>query len=216
VTGNPVPQELVDFGRKHSKSAARQLLGLDSGRSVIAYTGKLFDGMKELEYLLEAAARLPDSLFMFTGGQPVAIAGIEQRIRRQDATNIQLTGMLRDPQEARFYQKAADALVSYYSEEDHPYAYQQLPAKVAEYMASGNAIVAADFPAVRDVLHSGNAWLVAPHDAGALVGGLRAALESSDEAAARGAQAQRDIAGRTSEAVAAELGEFLSTLRAAS
>lgn len=215
VTGNPVPQELVEFGRSHSKADARRRLGLDAKRPVVAYTGKLFTGMKELDYLLTAAARLPECLFVFTGGQPAVIAGLEQRLRGQGATNVRLTGMLPDPQETRFYQKAADVLVSYYSSEDHPYAYQQLPAKVAEYMASGNAIVAADYPAVRELLNPGNSWLVAPHEEAALVDAIELALNSGGDAAARGARAQEDIGGRTSESVAAELVAFLSALQGA-
>ena len=82
-------------------------------------------------------------------------------------------------------------------------------------MASGNAIVAADYPAVRELLNAGNSWLVKPHDAGSLSDTLKQAVENGAEAAARGAHAQRDIAGRTSEAVAAELGTFLSTLEGA-
>jgi glycosyltransferase involved in cell wall biosynthesis len=123
--------------------------------------------------------------------------------------------MLKNPNEARFYQKSADVLVSYYSTEDHPFAYQQLPAKVAEYMASGNPIVAADFPAVRELLNDGNSFLVKPHDSDALVETLREAVENSADAMARGARAQRDIAGRTSEVVASELAEFFAALRGA-
>jgi glycosyltransferase involved in cell wall biosynthesis len=210
VTGNPVPEELIEFGREHSKAEARRRLGLDLDRPVVAYTGKLFAGMKELDYLLAAAGRLPEYLFIFTGGQPAAIAALEQRLKSDGATNVRLTGMLPRPQETRFYQKAANVLISYYSTEDHPYAYQQLPAKVAEYMASGNAIVTADFPAVRELLNPGNSWLVKPHDADALVDAVRLAVENTEEAAARGARAQRDIAARTSESVAAELTTFLS------
>ena len=111
VTGNPVPQELVDFGRSHSKLDARQRLGLDLERPLIAYTGKLFGEMKELDYLLTAAARLPEFLFLFTGGQPPVIAGLEQRLSADGPANVRLAGMLRDPQETRFYQNAADVLV---------------------------------------------------------------------------------------------------------
>jgi glycosyltransferase involved in cell wall biosynthesis len=212
VTGNPVPEELVQFGRSNSRADARRLLGLDVARPVVAYTGKLFAGMKELDYLLTAAAHLPECLFVFTGGQPAAIAALEERLSREGVPNVWLTGMLPDPQETRFYQKAADVLVSYYSTEDHPYAYQQLPAKVAEYMASGNAIVAANFPAVHELLNPGNSWLVEPHDADALLRALRLAVEQTEEAAVRGGRAQRDIAGRTSESVAAELVTILSPL----
>jgi len=212
VTGNPVPQKLVEFGRSHSRADARRRLGLDLERPLIAYTGKLFGHMKELHYLLQAAAQLPDCLFLLTGGQPPVIAELHERLRADGRPNVQLTGMLKDPNEARFYQKSADVLVSYYSTEDHPFAYQQLPAKLAEYMASGNAIVAADFPAVRELLNAENSFLVEPHNADAFIHTLKDAVENSADAKARGAQAQRDIAGWTSEAVAAELAEFFSGL----
>jgi glycosyltransferase involved in cell wall biosynthesis len=212
VTGNPIPQELVEFGQRHSKTDARRRLGLDLERPLIAYTGKLFGHMKELDYLLQAAARLPDCLFLLTGGQPPVIAELNERLRADGRSNVQLTGMLQDPNEARFYQKAADVLVSYYSAEDHPFAYQQLPAKLAEYMASGNAIVAADFPAVREFLNGKNSFLVEPHDVDAFIQTLNEAVENSADAEARGAQAQRDIAGGTSEAVTAELIQFFSGL----
>jgi glycosyltransferase involved in cell wall biosynthesis len=212
VTGNPVPQELVEFGRSHSKPDLRRRLGLDLERPLIAYTGKLFGHMKELDYLLQAAARLPDFLFVLTGGQPPVIAELRERLRAEGRSNVRLTGMLKDPNEARFYQKSADVLVSYYSTEDHPFAYQQLPAKLAEYMASGNAIVAADFPAARELLNGANSFLVEPHNMDAFVRTLNEAVENSANAKARGAQAQRDIAGRTSEAVAAELAQFFSGL----
>jgi glycosyltransferase involved in cell wall biosynthesis len=215
VTGNPVPQELVEFGRSHSKADARRRLKLDLERPLIAYTGKLYGHMKELDYLLEAAARLPDYLFVLTGGQPPVIAELHHRLSNERRSNVQLTGMLQDPNEARFYQKAADVLVSYYSSDDHPYAYQQLPAKVEEYMASGNPMVVADYPAVRELLNGGNSFLVEPHDADALIDTLKEAVENRTEAESRGAVAQRDIAGRTSEAVAAELAEFISTLEGA-
>jgi len=212
VTGNPVPQELVEFGRSHSRADSRRRVGLDLERPLIAYTGKLFGHMKELDYLLQAAARLPDFLFVLTGGQPPVIAELRERLRAEGRSNVRLTGMLKDPNEARFYQKSADVLVSYYSTEDHPFAYQQLPAKLAEYMASGNAIVAADFPAARELLNSGNSFLVEPHNMDAFVHTLNETVENSADAKTRGAQAQRDIAGRTSEAVAAELVQFFSGL----
>jgi glycosyltransferase involved in cell wall biosynthesis len=215
VTGNPVPQELVDFGRSHSKADARRRLGLDAERPTVAYTGKLFGEMKELDYLLTAAASLPEYHFVLTGGQPPVIAWLQKRLSTDGPSNVQLTGMLRDPQETRFYQKAADVLVSYYSTEDHPYAYQQLPAKVAEYMASGNAIVAADYPAVHELLNAGNSWLVGPHNVSALTNALKEAVEDTAKSAARGTQAQRDIAGRTSEALAEQLGTLLATLQGA-
>lgn len=209
VTGNPVPRERVEFGRAHSKAEARERLGLDLDRPVIAYTGKLFTGMSELGYLLDAAVRMPEALFLLTGGQPPVIERLRAELREAGITNVRLAGILPNPEETRYYQQAADVLVTYYSTDDLPYAYHHLPSKLAEYMATGNTIVAADYPGVRDLLHPGNALLVPPHNAASLIQALQLAISSSDEVAALGRVAQRDIAGLTSESVAARLGSFL-------
>jgi glycosyltransferase involved in cell wall biosynthesis len=209
VTGNPVPGERLEFGRACSKAEARRRLELDPRRPVVAYTGKLYVGMRELEYLLGAAARLPEYLFLFTGGLPIVLETLHQRMREEGIQNVLLAGKLDDPEETRFYQQAADVLVSYYSTEDHPYARHNLPNKLAEYMTTGNPIVAADFPAVRELLNSENAFLVEPDDVDALTDALALAIRRKDESMALAARAQRDVAGRTIESVGAALGAFL-------
>jgi glycosyltransferase involved in cell wall biosynthesis len=210
VTGNPVPRERVEFGRACSRADARRRLGLDLHRPVIAYTGKLYLAQRELYYLLAAAARLPEYLFLFTGGKPVVVRTLVDQLRHRGLDNVRLAGKLSKPEETRFYQQAADVLVTYYSIEDHPYAHHNLPNKLAEYMTTGNLIVAADFPAVRDILNPGNALLVKPDDVNALTDGLVCAVRRKDESAALAARAQRDIATRTTESVGADLSRFLA------
>ena len=209
VTGNPVPRERVEFGRTCRKTDARRRLGLDLTRPIIAYTGKLYLGMRELDYLLSAASRLPECLFLFTGGQPPVIERLREQLRERSMDNVQFAGLLDDPEETRFYQQAADVLVSYYSTEDHAYAHHNLPNKLAEYMTTGNPIVAADFPATRDVLNRENAVLVRPDDVDALIEALAFAVGSPDKTAPLAARAQRDIAARTTESVGADLSDFL-------
>jgi glycosyltransferase involved in cell wall biosynthesis len=212
TTGNPIPRERIEFGRSHSKAQARERLGLDGEQPVIAYTGKLFVGMSELGYLLSAAQVMPECLFLLTGGRPPVVEHLTRELGAAGITNVRLAGMLPNPEETRFYQQAADVLVTYYSTDDLPYAPHHLPSKLAEYMSTGNAIVAADYPGVRDLLNPRNAVLVDPQNVDALVRGLRFAVENRDEAVRLGAQAQRDIAPLASESVGARLGEFLSAL----
>jgi glycosyltransferase involved in cell wall biosynthesis len=212
ITGNPVPRERVEFGRNCSKQEARAHLGLDAAQTVIAYTGKLYLGMKELDHLLSAAARLPDCLFLLTGGQPPVIEELRRQLTESGTANVHLSGMLAEPEETRFYQQAADVLVTYYSTEDLPFARHHIPSKLAEYMTTGNPIVAADFPAVRDLLNPQNAILAKPDDADALVEALSLAIGHPDRAAALGSRAQQDVATHTSESVGAELGRFLAAL----
>jgi glycosyltransferase involved in cell wall biosynthesis len=207
VTGNPVPERRVAFGRSCSRREARARVALDGNRPIVAYTGKLYSGMRELDYLLEAAQRLPQHLFVLTGGQPPVITRLKQSLATRDIRNVHLVGLLERPEEVRFYQQAADVLVSYYSVADHPYADHNLPNKLAEYMTTGNPIVAADFPAIRDLLSDRNAVLVPPDQPDRLVEGLASAIGDGSE---RSLRARDEIAVHTSEAVCARLGEFLS------
>jgi glycosyltransferase involved in cell wall biosynthesis len=165
--------------------------------------------MRELDYLLNAAARISECLFLFTGGQPHVIEELTRQLSERGISNVRFAGMLKEPEETRFYQQAADVLVTYYSTRDHPYAHHNLPGKVPEYMVTGNPIVSADFPAVRDLLNPGNAILVEPDDGEALVGALFRAVREGERSAALGAQAQRDVATRTTESLGSELGKFL-------
>jgi glycosyltransferase involved in cell wall biosynthesis len=212
VTGNPVPSERVEFGRTCTKADARRRLGLDLERPVIGYTGKLYIGMRELDYLLAAASSMPECLFVFTGGQPPVIETLHRRLSETGATNVRLAGILSRPEETRFYQQAADVLVSYYSIEDHPHAHHNLPNKLAEYMTTGNPIVVADFPAVRDLLNPENALLVKPDDLDALTEGLQRAVQRREQSALLAVRAQRDIVARTTESVGADLSSVLARL----
>jgi glycosyltransferase involved in cell wall biosynthesis len=214
VTGNPVPRERVEFGRQCSRADARRKLGIDAGQTVIAYTGKIYLGMRELQYLLAAAEQMPECLFLLTGGQPHVIEELTRQLAQKRIANVRFTGLLKKPEEPRFHQQAADVLVSYYSTADHPYAEHNLPGKLVEYMVTGNPIVSADFPAVRDLLNPGNAILVEPDEPQALLHALRRAVEDRKWSEALGAQAQRDAATRTTESLGDELGNFLATLGA--
>jgi glycosyltransferase involved in cell wall biosynthesis len=79
-------------------------------------------------------------------------------------------------------------------------------------MTTGNLIVAADYPAVRDLLHPDNSVLVKPDDVTALVDALRLAIRDRELAARLGKRAQHEIATRSSEAIGAELGDFLTSV----
>lgn len=212
ITGNPVPEDRVEFGLRCTRAEAKSRLGIDQRRPLIVYTGKLYLGMKELQYLLTAASRMPASLFLFTGGQPSVIEAVTEELRDRGIENVRLTGMLEHPAESRFHQQAADVLVTYYSVEDHRLAHHQLPNKLAEYMTTGNPIVAADFPAARDLLNAENSLLIKPHDVDALVGALEFAIGHPRETADLAARAQRDIATRTTESLGADLTRFLAAV----
>ena len=154
-----------------SKEEARKAIGYSSVKPLIVYTGKLGKGVKELDYLIEAAACLPEYNFIFTGGKDDTIAYLKNSCRERNVHNIQFSGFIKEVSFVRYYQLAADVLVSYYTRKDHMVEYN-LPQKLMEYMFSGNAIVTPDFPASQPFINSETAALVNPDDVPSLVEGI--------------------------------------------
>jgi glycosyltransferase involved in cell wall biosynthesis len=123
--------------------------------------------------------------------------------------NVTLTGFLYRPETTRYYQQAANVLVSYYSARDHPYAQHNLPNKLAEYMSTGNPAVVADFSAVRDIATPDTAVLVEPDKPAALVDAIARIVSQPAAFSERAQRARALIRERTFERVAGELVDFL-------
>jgi len=210
VTGNPIFRERVVGDPHAAQKAARLELGLVHS-PLIVYTGKVYPGMREIEYLFHAAERLLSSRFVITGGQPAAIIELRDVLRRRGIENVDLTGFFEKPEFTRLYQQAADVLTSYYSTRDHLHAHHNLPNKLAEYMATGNPVVVADFPAVREWATPETAALVDPDNPEALVNALQALLDDPDHAAQIGHAGRRLVAGRPFERVAQDVTQFLAS-----
>jgi glycosyltransferase involved in cell wall biosynthesis len=180
ISLNPVSE--AQLANRVSRAEARTRLGLESREPLVVYTGKLFVGQREAEYILEAARRLPRYRFLLTGGKEQVVAHYQDFCQREGIGNVTFVGFVRDYSQVCYYQAAADVLVSYYTTAEHLTRYQ-LPNKTCEYMLAGSPIVTCDFLATRDVLNSGNAIFVEPEDPAALAAGIRQAVE--DPALAR-------------------------------
>ena len=191
VSLNPIATSQKEL--KINKAQARKALGLRSnGKTLVVYTGKVGVKIKEIEYILEAASRLPACDFLFTGGKPEVVAHYQAYCRDRGITNVAFSGFLDNYRDVIYYQYAADILVSYYTRDLHAVEYN-FPNKICEYMLTGNAIVTPDFPATRDVLHEGNAFFVEPERTEALVDGIRTLAENPELAERLGRQARADV-----------------------
>jgi glycosyltransferase involved in cell wall biosynthesis len=211
VTLNPVSADL--FREPPSREAARRKLGIPLDEALVVYTGKLARRLKEAEYIIEAARMLPDYSFVMTGGKRDVVSYWQARCEEMGVRNVKLVGFLPDPNDVRSYQIAADALISYYTRENKLLDYN-FPQKVTEYMASGAPIVTPEYRATKDVLHPGNALLVAPESPPALAAGIRKAIEDralGHELAGRAFRQGREI---TLERRGAETVAFLRRIAA--
>jgi glycosyltransferase involved in cell wall biosynthesis len=200
------------FADRLSRTAARRHLGIENGRPLVVYTGKLGYQITEPQYIIEAARLLPDCSFVLTGGTPDRAEHWQRRAGKLGAGNVRFTGYLDDPADVRRFQIAADVLVSYYTTDRKLLDYN-FPQKIAEYMLSGTPIVTLDARATRDVLNPHNAVFVEPHSAPSLAAGIRSVLESEDRERQRAERAYRDAQAFTLEARGRETLSFIARLR---
>lgn len=204
ITLNPVTQQQADF--RISKEEARKEVHLeDIHRPLIAYTGKLgkhYD--REMKYILEAASLLPDYTFLITGGKPETVEYWRDLAGHNKISNLIFTGYIYDYGRVKYYQYAADVLVSYYTSQGHDTRYN-LPNKICEYMLTGNVIVTPDYPATRDLLNPDNCVFTTPENGKALAAAIRQAVENPAAGAEKAERACKAAQAHTFKKIAERL-----------
>lgn len=198
ITYNPITE--AQALEKITREEARIESGLEQITTpLIVYTGKL--GLNydlEITKILEAAALLKEYTFLLTGGKPEAVSYWSDFCRGHGLSNVIFTGYIHDYRRIRYYQYAADVLISFYTHQAHDVRYN-LPNKICEYMLTGNPIVSPDYPATRDLLRSDNCIFTKPEDSHDLAEKIREAIEKksiSTEKAKRAAKEVREITFR--------------------
>lgn len=209
ITLNPISER--QLSSRLSREDARARLNLWFAEPLIVYTGKLYIGQKEAEYILDAARLLPRYHFLLTGGKQHVVKYYRDYCQRHAIQNVTLVGFLKNYDEVQYYQSAADVLVSYYTSADHMTRYN-LPNKMCEYMLAQNPIVTCDFPATRDVLNRRNAIFVAAENADALAQGIRLAVEDRKLAKNVAECAFKDVQSMTFRIRAEKLSRFFRDL----
>lgn len=204
ITLNPITDSQAN--EVFDKTSVRQKLKLEHIKGpLVVYTGKIGKNYdKELKYILGAAGLLPHIQFLFTGGKPEAIQFWESYCAKKEISNIIFTGYLPDYQKIKYYQYAADILVSYYTHQGHDVRYN-FPNKICEYMLTGNPIVSPDFPATQDLLHSNNCMFTAPENSKALAECIQEIIDHPEMAKQKASQAAKDVREITFKKVAARL-----------
>lgn len=210
VSLNPITEE--QLRNRPSKEFAQQQTGLSGLYPLIIYTGKIgIHYNKEILHILEAAKLLPPYHFVLTGGKPDAVAHWQKWCDDNGVSNIKFTGYFADYSKVRYYQFAADVLVSYYTRQGHDPRYN-LPNKVCEYMLTGNVMVIPDYPATRDTLDGSNCIFAEPENSKALAEAIRRAAENKDQSKQIAAKALKDVQEITFKKRTAIMIEFLSKL----
>jgi glycosyltransferase involved in cell wall biosynthesis len=177
--------DIVDESRI-ARDDARRKLGLPVDKQLVVYTGKIYDGYKEVEYIVEAARLLQarDVEFILVGGREDHNERLRRRVAEMGLDNVTFAGFVA-PLLVQDYQFAADILVMYYPSDMELNRYRS-PGKLFDYMASGRPIVSGDLTCVREVLGDEDpAALLIPEDSPEELARAIAALLDDPERAAR-------------------------------
>lgn len=209
ISLNPVPETWLKdgIGRKE----ARRRLGLPVEQPLVVYTGKLYIGQREAEFILNAAMQLPQCTFVLTGGKPNVVHHYQAWCVARGIKNVLFPGFLYDLAEVRLYQSAGDILVSYYTRYEHQVEYNY-PQKITEYMLAKGIIITPDYPATRDILNETNAIFVEPENQAALDDTIRHAVLNLEQNRKFGQKAFLDVQEITFKKRAGVLIGFLESL----
>ncbi|HEX9187766.1 MAG TPA: glycosyltransferase family 4 protein [Vicinamibacteria bacterium] len=154
---------------------------------VVLYSGN-FEPYQGVELLLDALALVSDVQLLLMGGGPDDVARMKAEARARGVGARSVFSGQRPPTDLPAFLALADVLAS-------PRAKgQNTPFKVFTYLASGRPLVATRIPTHTQLLDDRTAFLVEPTAEG-LAGGIRAALDRPDDAAAR-ARAGLDLVER--------------------
>jgi len=209
ISSNPITQDQADDYIE--KTAARTILKIDSVKPIVVYTGKLaIDYNLETEYILMAAKKLPDYTFIFTGGKPIAVDYWKEWCKEKGISNTEFTGYIHDYQKIKYYQSAADVLVSYYTKQGHDVNYN-FPNKICEYMLTGNPIITPNYPATQDILNEHNCYFAAPENENELAKTIKIAIEDKEKSTSIANQARFDVQQNTFKIRVSSIINFLES-----
>ncbi|HEY9528996.1 MAG TPA: glycosyltransferase [Anaerolineales bacterium] len=189
--------DLERFASLPDPVTARRQTGLQEARTVMC-TGHLYAG-RGADLFLALAKSLPQAQFVWVGGRPEDIGTWKQRA---GSDNVVFTGFIPN-RDLPLYQAAADVLLMPYSRSimgssgSADSAAVASPMKMFEYMAAGRAIVSADLPVIREVLHEENAVFCEPEDLGTWKGEIESLLANEARRIRLGQRARQDVQGYT-------------------
>jgi glycosyltransferase involved in cell wall biosynthesis len=170
--------DLAMFTGNLSIGEARLKLGLPQGRKIALYLGQFYD-WKGLEILAETSKRLPEGTdFYLVGGSSKVL--FELTGKKELPKNL-ICVDLRPYEEMPIWLSAANVLVLLGTKKNDYSYYSTSPMKLFEYMAARRPIVAAETPAVSQVVTGREVWFYEPDNAGTLADKISYIIKNPDE-----------------------------------
>lgn len=199
--------DLSDYQGSVDARGARQMLGIETQKKIVLYTGQLLH-WKGVDTLLSAAKFLPSNVSVYiVGGSKHEVDALRGRYR---AENVVFVGQ-RPHKEMSHWQRAADVLVLPNTKKEHIATHYTSPIKLFEYMASGTPIVASDLPSIREIADDTAVVFFEADDSRSLAQSIQSVFENPEEAHERAARAKAAVAQYTWDARAERIISFVTS-----
>lgn len=186
-----VARDAVDFDQFNialSKRECRQKLQLPQASKIVAYTGHLY-AWKGVRVLAEAVSMLPSGIEAYlVGGTSDDVLRFKEKYQ---FPNLHVVGW-QDPGQVPLWLRAVDLLVLPNSAREKIGALYTSPLKLFEYMASGTPMIAADLPAVREIIDDSHAIFFDPDDSRMLAEKILEGFENYADRVERARAAQTE------------------------
>lgn len=167
--------DLSQFSLPLSRTEARDKLGWPQDKTVVLYTGHLYE-WKGVYVLADSAKFLSkDVEIIFVGGTESDSKKFESYVSEHGLENVKHVP-LQPPRKVPEYLSAADVVIVPNSGKHRISRLYTSPIKLFEYMASRRPIVATRLPSVMEILDNSTAQLVHPDNSEALAAGIKAVL----------------------------------------
>ena len=134
---------------KESKLELREELGIKATEFYILYAGKTGEKVRQVEYFIEAASKMPSLKFLIVGANEQAIKMYNKIKSERAISNLDIFPF-QPLKEYYKYVIASDVLIGYYPATHHN-KYHLSPGKLGVYFASKNPCVFSDLPSLRSL-----------------------------------------------------------------
>lgn len=169
------PIEVVPNGVERPASPPRK--DWTGAASRIVYAGTLFP-WKGVADLVSAAAALAGCTITIAGGEPAEVEALRAKVGA-DGARVVFSGRIPQAAVRALLEESCIAVLPNRADADSAFT---SPIKLFEYMAAGCAVVAADLPAVREILGEAEAAWFTPGDPATLSKAIRALADDPGRA----------------------------------
>lgn len=194
ITVIPDAVDVDQFIIAEDKITVRNKVQIPQQEIVVLYSGHLYE-WKGVDTILRAAQKLPHFLFIFVGGTSEELVNFKKKISVLSIQNIEVRGQKPYP-EIPLYLRAADVVVIPNSANSDIGSRYTSPLKLFEYMASGTPIVAAEVPAIKEIVSTNEVCFFKPDDPTDLANMLTKVIQEKQMAQARAEAARALVVAR--------------------